>query len=268
MNYSYNGSNKEKVVFAGQKDINASFKDLTEVCTSIRYMKAEKAVDMLDSIISLGMPIEFKRFNKGMGSRHEIGGKKGRYPKKCAAIVKKTLINAISNAKMKGNDVEDMVVVHAAANKTQILMRTPSKGVLFFSDSYGYGTLRRSDIEFSKVEIGLANPSEIKLSDKAKAAIKAKAFKAKAIPVASLEAIKLKKAEKAKPSKGHIHPEMDKSTHKQTIKSEQPNPSETPMKEEKAKERKEIAKDVQKPSAKATEGEKKHEHNTGNKQGV
>ncbi|MCL5093303.1 MAG: 50S ribosomal protein L22 [Candidatus Marsarchaeota archaeon] len=267
MNYSYNGSNKEKVVFAGQKDINASFKDLTEVCTSIRYMKAEKAVDMLDSIIYLNMPIEFKRFNKGMGSRHEIGGKKGRYPKKCAAIIKKTLINAISNAKMKGNDVEDMVVVHASANKTQILMRTPSKGVLFFSDSYGYGTLRRSDIEFSKVEIGLANPSEIKLSDKAKAAIKAQAFKAKSISRASRDVAKPKKAEKAKPAKGHIHPEMDKSTPKQSVKAEQPTP-ETPVKEEKAKERKEMAKDVQKPSAKAAEGEKKHEHNIGNKQGV
>ena len=264
MNYSYNGSDKEKVVFAGQKDINASFKDLTEVCTSIRYMKAEKAIDMLDSIIYLNMPIEFKRFNAHMGARHEIGGKKGRYPKKCAEIVKKTLINAISNAKMKGNDIEDMVVIHAAANKTQILMRTPSKGVLFFSDSYGYGTLRRSDIEFAKVEIGLANPSEISLSDKAKAAIKSKAFKAKAIPVSNREAPKPKKSEKPRSAKKHIHPETDKSSPKPILKNDQQNSSETDKKAEEAIEHKEIARSVQKPAAKPSEGEKKHEHDSGN----
>ncbi|MGC8669891.1 MAG: 50S ribosomal protein L22 [Candidatus Micrarchaeia archaeon] len=157
MKYSYN-LDKKDVVFAGANDINASFKDLTAVCDSIRYKKATDAIALLDSIINEGKPIPYRKFNKGMGSRHELGGRKGRYPKKAASIVKKVVLNAYANAANKGFMPEDMYVVHAAANKTEINRRYPPKGVrTVMRGGYGYATMRRSDLEFAKVEIALSN---------------------------------------------------------------------------------------------------------------
>ncbi len=157
MRYSYN-LDKSDVVFAGAKELNASFKDLAAVCDAIRYKKASTAMSILDSIISEGKPIEYRKFNKGMGSRHELNGRKGRYPIKAASIVRKVLINAYANASNKGYMPEDMYVVHASANKGVINRRYPSKGVrTVMRGGYGYATLRRSDLEFAKVEIGLSN---------------------------------------------------------------------------------------------------------------
>jgi large subunit ribosomal protein L22 len=156
LKYSYN-LDKSDVVFAGAKDLNASYKDLSVVCDAIRYKRASTALALLDSVINDGKPIEYRKFNKGMGSRHELGGKKGRYPMKAASIVRKVLLNAYANASNKGYIPEEMYVVHAVANKTEINRRYPSKGVrTVMRGGYGYATMRRSDLEFAKVEIGLS----------------------------------------------------------------------------------------------------------------
>ena len=120
-NYSYNGSRKG-MAFALMESIDASFKDLGAICDAIRYRKASDALQTLESI-SGGSAVYYRRNNKGFGSRHELGGRKGRYPMKAARIVRRVLINAIANAKNNGYDVDDMAVVHAAANKKQILQR-------------------------------------------------------------------------------------------------------------------------------------------------
>lgn len=193
---------KEKIIFAGAKELNASFKDLGAVCDYIRYKNAPKAIEMLDAVVNDSAAVPYRNHNKGMGSRHELGGKKGRYPKKCAALVRKVLSMAISNAKTKGMDSDALFVVHAAANKTQIYSRTPSKGMLYHSDSYGYGTMRHSDVEFSKIEIGLAAIDDIKLGDKATRMLKLnEALSKKQKPKkATAPAVKQKKASKlAKP---------------------------------------------------------------------
>ncbi len=197
--------NKEKVIFAGTKDINASYKDLAAVCDYIRYKNTVQALEALEEVISGGAAVYFRTNNSGMGSRHELGGRKGRYPKKCAALVKKTLGIAISNAKGKGMDPDSMFVVHAAANKTQIFNRTPSKGMLYHNSSYGYGTLRRSDVEFAKVEIGIAMPEDIKLGSKATKLIKIN--QSVASKMAKPLAQKAKVLEKPKNSKAKVKQE-------------------------------------------------------------
>jgi large subunit ribosomal protein L22 len=158
---------KGKVIFAGAKDINASFKDLGAICDYVRYKNAAQAAEALEKVIKASAPVPYRNHNKGMGSRHELGGRKGRYPVKCAAIVKKVLEMAISNAKSKGIETDNLFVVHASANKTQIYRRTPSKGMLYHSDSYGFASMRHSDVEFAKVEIGIAAPEDVKLGEKA-----------------------------------------------------------------------------------------------------
>ena len=70
-----------------------------------------------------------------MGSRHELGGRKGAYPIKAAMEISKILMNAVANSRSKGLDESSLYIVHASANKTRIERRTPSKG----SQSWGRG---------------------------------------------------------------------------------------------------------------------------------
>lgn len=172
MEYSYN-LNRKEIVFASTKDINASFKDLCAVCDAVRYQPVTSAIGILDGVINEGRAIEYRRHNKYMGSRHELGGKKGRFPKKCAAIVRKVIVNAYANARNKGQDPEIMYVVHATANKTIEIPRAPPKGVRSVRGNYGYGSSRRSNIEFAKVEIGLANKETPELGARMKRALSA-----------------------------------------------------------------------------------------------
>ncbi|MGI0134914.1 MAG: uL22 family ribosomal protein [Candidatus Micrarchaeaceae archaeon] len=173
MRYSYNLDRKD-ITFAHGKDINASFKDLAIVCDAIRYRNVGAAIAILDGVINDGKAMEYRKYNKYMGSRTELGGRKGRYPMKCSAIVKKVIINAMANAKNKGQfDPEAMVIVHAAANKTLVASRTPPKGVraVATGGSGGYTTMRRSDLELAKVEIGICAPEKKELGNRMKRVI-------------------------------------------------------------------------------------------------
>lgn len=156
MNYSFN-RNKEGLVFGSAKDLNASHKDLCAVGDAIRYKRVSEAMKVLDGVITGGRPILYVRHNKYMGSRHELGGKKGKFPIKCAGMVKKVLINAAANATTRGLDADSMYVIHYSANKTTIVRRGPSKGTAFYGRGmYGRGSYRRSDLELAKIEIGLS----------------------------------------------------------------------------------------------------------------
>ena len=168
MAYSFN-MDRSDVVFASMKDINASFKDLCAVCDAIRYRRVDNAMGVLDDAAAGAMVIKYTRHNRYMGSRHEIGGQKGRFPMKCAAIVRKVLVNAYANAKNKGYDPDSMHVIHASANKTIIAPRAPPKGVRrsVSSGGYGYTTMRTSNLEFARVEIGISNKWEGKLGKNA-----------------------------------------------------------------------------------------------------
>ena len=173
VNYSYNLDRKD-MVFASTSNLNASFKDLCAVCDAVRYLRVPNALRVLDSVILHGRPIEYRRHNKYMGSRHELQGRKGRYPIKCAMMVKKVIVNAAANAQNKGSDPESMYVVHATANKGQIIPRAPPKGVrVVVAGGYGYQSMRTSNIEFAKIEIGLATKDKVELGSRMKRALKA-----------------------------------------------------------------------------------------------
>jgi large subunit ribosomal protein L22 len=164
MKYSYN-QDKTGVVFANAKDLNASYKDLGAVCDAIRYKSTTAALAALDRVIVDSKPILYRKHNINMGARHELGGRKGRTPIKCAKIVRKVLVNAMANATNKQLDPEAMYVVHAAANKTMIARRFPSKGSLYVTGGpSGQVPARHSDIEFSRVEIGVSMLDERRLS--------------------------------------------------------------------------------------------------------
>ncbi|MEM3839200.1 MAG: 50S ribosomal protein L22 [Candidatus Micrarchaeaceae archaeon] len=160
MRYSFN-QNTEGIVFAQRYDINASYKDLVAMCDAVRYRKVSDALDVIDKVIAMEMPVPYKRYSKHMGARHELGGRKGAYPVKAAKELRLAILNAVGNAKNRGLDGEGLVIVHSSANKTRIERRYPSKGSISWGRGmYGRGAINHSDIEYAKVEIGIANGDE------------------------------------------------------------------------------------------------------------
>ncbi|MBI5047153.1 hypothetical protein HZC07_05505 [Candidatus Micrarchaeota archaeon] len=131
------------------EDANASYKDLAEVCGSIRNKKSNWAVSFLEKAATGEYAVLFKRHNKRLGHRRELGGQKGRYPMKAASVILKVLNSALANGKVKGMG-DDYLVVAASANKKQVFPRLASKG-----------RWARSNIETSRVEILLKPSSEI-----------------------------------------------------------------------------------------------------------
>ncbi len=167
MAYSFNRK-REGLIFASTSNVNASFKDLSAVCDVIRYKNAASAIALLDTVSKGSTPILYKKYNKYMGSRHELGGQKGRYPKKCAVLVRKVLVNAMANAENKGEDPQEMYIVHASANKTLILQRTAPKGLLRLGHSMGRGSTRWTNLELARIELALGYGEEEGLSERMK----------------------------------------------------------------------------------------------------
>jgi len=147
-------------------DINASYKDLSQVCAAIRKKSVDDARALLEKAGRGEAAIPFRRFNKKLGHRRELGGKKGRWPRKASQEVLKVLESAAANASFKGLG-EPLIVAHACANKMNTLPRLQSKGRRI-----------RSDLETAKVEIVLveapgAKPVARKEAEKKKEKIKA-----------------------------------------------------------------------------------------------
>ncbi|MEM3555339.1 MAG: 50S ribosomal protein L22 [Candidatus Micrarchaeia archaeon] len=143
MKLGYSVKSEGRVARAQMHDVDASFKDLTQVCSSIRGKEVSEAVRLLEEVRLGKIPIHYRKFNKKLGHRRELGGKKGRYPKKSAEIVLEVLKNAVANARYKGLG-EKLVVKHAAANKQNIYPRIASKG-----------RAMRSDYETARIEVVL-----------------------------------------------------------------------------------------------------------------
>ncbi|MCX8163213.1 MAG: hypothetical protein N3D10_01520 [Candidatus Micrarchaeota archaeon] len=115
-----------KLAFARRENINASFKDLANVCANIRNRNAKSALEFLEQAAAKKRPIRYFKHNKRRGHLRELGGKKGGYPVKSVKIVLEVLKNALANASAKG--LGDCRVVHAVANKQHIYRRLAPKG--------------------------------------------------------------------------------------------------------------------------------------------
>lgn len=126
--------------------VNASYKDLAQVCGSIRKKKAGWAIEFLEQAAEMKKAIPYKGHNKRLGHRRELGGRKGRYPQKAVKIVLKVLKSAIANGKTLGLG-EDYIVIAASANRKAGYPRVAAKG-----------RWARSFLETSRVEIVLQGP--------------------------------------------------------------------------------------------------------------
>lgn len=204
MKYSMNFPQEDKksgdVALAQRYDLNVSYKDLGAVCEAVKYMQTTAAIALLEKVMKMEAPIEFRRHNTHMGSRHELGGRKGKYPIKASGEVRLAILNAMANAGNNGNlDAEKMYVIHASSNKTHIERRSPSKGSIAWGRGmYGKSAINHSDIEYSKIEIAIANGDYKGLTPKMKYFIGIKNKRLKAVvPVLKTgkKPVKEKKAE-------------------------------------------------------------------------
>lgn len=107
--------------------VDASVKDLVEVCGNIRYKPVGQALALLEAAAEGLVPILYRGNNRHLGHRRELGGRKGRYPKKSVKIVLGALRSAIANAQSKGLS-EELIVMHACANKKVEHGRLSPKG--------------------------------------------------------------------------------------------------------------------------------------------
>jgi len=137
----------EDFASARLEGVDASYKDLSEVCGRIRRKDAAWARTFLERAAAGEIPVLFKRHNKKLGHRRELGGKKGRYPWKAAGIVLKVLNSAVANGLAKGFG-EGYIVQSANANKKFTYPRMAAKG-----------RTARSYFELARIEIVL-KPTE------------------------------------------------------------------------------------------------------------
>ncbi|MEM4166035.1 MAG: 50S ribosomal protein L22 [Candidatus Bilamarchaeaceae archaeon] len=151
--YSFEFS-PDECAFARVEGVDASYKDLTEICGRIRGKPADWAVTFLQKVTNGEAPVLYKKFSKKIGHRRELGGKKGRYPKKAAKIVLKLLKSAIANGNARGLG-EKYKIIGACANKKAEYPRVAPRG--------GW---MRSNYELARVEIvlkPLEQPQKIEL---------------------------------------------------------------------------------------------------------
>ena len=168
--YKYSVKTAEKVGKAQAHDLDASYKDLTQICRAIKGLPVDKAYAKLAAAIEGTHAILYTKFNKGAGHRSELGGKKGRYPKKECKMVYATLKNAAANAVHQGLDESSLKVTHAAAYKQNTFRRYRTFWV--GSTTLGYGKHAMwADYVTAWMEIAVSGKaSEAKPAAKAKKA--------------------------------------------------------------------------------------------------
>lgn len=121
--YDYSIEPVGAVAKAQAYDLDGSYKDLTQVCAALKRKTVPEARKILEECIDLTKAIRYTNFHKGMGHRSELGGKKGRYPRKEARMMLEVLENAAASAAFKGLKPEELMVSHAAAYKQNVLPR-------------------------------------------------------------------------------------------------------------------------------------------------
>ena len=167
--YAYIPTPDGRAAKARVDGVNASYKDLANVCANIRGRNAEKALEFLKEASEGERPIRLYKFHKHRGHVGRLGGIKGGWPVKSCKIVRDVLVNAMASAKSKG--FGPCKVAHVMANKQLVYGRMSAKG-----------RRTRQDLETSFVELVLheiktpagqeAKKTEKKVDEKTKMATK------------------------------------------------------------------------------------------------
>lgn len=121
--YSYQPQDETKAVKAMGYEIPMSFKKAMEICRALRGKKVPQAINFLEDVIALKVPVPMKKHKKKVAHKNIPGWYAGRYPQKTAREILKVLNNLKANAEYKGLKPEELVIVHAQAKKGRAIKR-------------------------------------------------------------------------------------------------------------------------------------------------
>ena len=96
------------------KELPISPKHSREICSMVRGMEVNDALEVLGEVIELKRPVPFKRYKKYISPKKGTGP--ARYPKKAARAIRGVIESAVSNAEYKGLDGDSMRIKVIAAH--------------------------------------------------------------------------------------------------------------------------------------------------------
>jgi large subunit ribosomal protein L22 len=118
----------EGAVKAMGRDMNVSFKDMIIVAETIRGMRLAEAIRLLEDVKAKKKPIQYRRFQAGIGHRKGNQPKIAKYPVKAASYALEVLENLQGNAEFKGLDPENVSIIHSQAQHGVSRPRRKPKG--------------------------------------------------------------------------------------------------------------------------------------------
>jgi large subunit ribosomal protein L17e len=122
VNYSGIPRITAKSVKSCGSDLRIHFKNTWETARAIKGMRLEKAKAYLKDVIDHKRCVVYRRYNGCVGrcaqSKNEGStNSQGRWPKKSCSFMLNLLINAESNAKFKGLNMDKLYVRHVQVNR-------------------------------------------------------------------------------------------------------------------------------------------------------
>jgi len=124
--YAFQKKTDKRTARAKLTGVNASFKDLGEVCRAVRYKPTDDAIEYLTNASEKTQAIPMRRHGKGRGHVRQLGGQQGGWPVKSAKIVLGVVKSALANANKLG--IGSTKIVHIVANKEHTFPRMSPKG--------------------------------------------------------------------------------------------------------------------------------------------
>jgi large subunit ribosomal protein L22 len=122
--YSVKELDPDRSVKCSGRELSISPKASRELCLSIKGLKLEDAKKFLEAVIDRKLPVPLRRYNKEVGHRRmPYKGYAGRYPVKAAKTLLRLLEELESNAEYKGLDIENLKIIHAAAQRGRKIKR-------------------------------------------------------------------------------------------------------------------------------------------------
>jgi len=126
--YSVIGLDPDKTAIASGRELKISPKAAREICRAVKGMKLEEARSLLLNVIEKRTAIPYKRHKKDVPHRKGLQGwYAGRYPQKAAREILRILESAESNAEYKGLSIEDLKIIHAAAQRARKIRKYISR---------------------------------------------------------------------------------------------------------------------------------------------
>ena len=118
--YSIIGLDPDRTAVASGRELRISPKATREICRTIKGMKLDQARSLLLEVAEKRKSIPYKRHKKKVPHRRGLQGwYAGRFPEKPARVMLRILDSVESNAEYKGLSIDDLKIVHAAAQRAR-----------------------------------------------------------------------------------------------------------------------------------------------------